>query len=188
MREVLYGELGIARGRLLHATVAEALETLYGADGRAHADELAYHFSRAEARGLAGKAVRYLAPPGATRSRGTPTARRPTISTPALEQLDRAGSLDATAVDPDSLVEDLAQARQRLGDYDAANALWTRARTAAERAGDTVRVAAIERRLGLGAFWSARYDDGARALRRRADAASRAGDDDRSPRARRARR
>ena len=159
VREVLYGELGIARGRLLHATVAEALETLYGADAGAHADELAYHFSRAEARGLAGKAVRYLAAAGRDALARHANREAANYLNAALEQLDRAGTLDAPTVDPDALVEDLAQARQRLGDYDAAKALWTRARTAAERAGDTVRVAAIERRLGLGAFWSSRYDE-----------------------------
>jgi len=158
VRDVLYGELGIARGRLLHATVAEALETLYGAEAAAHADELAYHFSRAEARGLAGKAVRYLAAAGRDALARYANREAANYLNSALEHLDRAGSLDAPAVEADALVEDLAQARQRLGDYDAANALWTRARTAAERAGDTVRVAAIERRLGLGAFWSSRYD------------------------------
>ena len=159
VRDVLYGELGIARGRLLHATVAEALETLYGAGADAHADELAYHFARAEARGLAGKAVRYLAAAGRDALARYANREAANYLNSALEHLDRAGTLDAATVDPDALVEDLAQARQRLGDYDAAKALWTRARTAAERAGDTVRVAAIERRLGLGAFWSTRYDD-----------------------------
>ena len=159
VREVLYGELGIARGRLLHATVAEPLETLYGTGASAHADELAYHFSRAEARGLAGKAVRYLAAAGRDALARHANREAANYLNAALEQLDRAGTLDAPTVDPDALVEDLAQARQRLGDYDAAKALWTRARTAAERAGDTMRVAAIERRLGLGAFWSTRYDE-----------------------------
>jgi len=159
VRDVLYGDLGIARGRLLHATVAEALETLYGADAVAHADELAYHFSRAEARGLAGKAVRYLAAAGRDALARYANREAANYLNSALEHLDRAGAPAAPTVDPDALVEDLAQARQRLGDYDAAHALWTRARTAAERAGDTVRVAAIERRLGLGAFWSCRFDE-----------------------------
>ena len=190
VRDVLYGELGIARGRLLHATVAEALETLYGAGADAHADELAYHFARAEARGLAGKAVRYLAAAGRDALARYANREAANYLNSALEHLDRAGTLDAPTVDPDALVEDLAQARQRLGDYDAAKALWTRARTAAERAGDPVRVAAIERRLGLGAFWSTRYEEALahfdvslaaaeRAARRPAAGthASRAGDD-----------
>jgi len=177
VRDVLYGELGIARGRLLHATVAEALETLYGADAAAHADELAYHFSRAEARGLAGKAVRYLAAAGRDALARYANREAANYLNSALEHLDRAGSLDAPTVDANALVEDLAQARQRLGDYDAAKALWTRARTAAERAGDTGRVAAIERRLGLGAFWSSRYDEALAHFDVALGAAERAGDD-----------
>jgi DNA-binding NarL/FixJ family response regulator len=158
VRDVLYGDLGIARGRLLHATVAEALETLYGASADMHADELAYHFSRAEARGLAAKAVRYLAAAGRDALARYANREAANYLNSALEHRDRAAGSDPNAIDEESLVEDLAQARQRLGDYDAAHALWTRARASAERAGDTARVAAIERRLGLGAFWSSRYE------------------------------
>jgi predicted ATPase len=59
--EVLYGELGLARGRLLHASVAEALEAMYGDQAPARSDVLAFHYSRADARNLAGKAIKYLA-------------------------------------------------------------------------------------------------------------------------------
>jgi DNA-binding CsgD family transcriptional regulator len=81
----------------------------------------------------------------------------------ALEQHDRAragGDSEATAsLDEDALVGHLAQVRQRLGDYTAASALWLRARAAAERSGDSSRLAAIERRLGLASYWSGRYPD-----------------------------
>jgi DNA-binding NarL/FixJ family response regulator len=177
VRDVLYGDLGIARGRLLHATVAEALETLYGASAGMHADELAYHFSRAEARGLAAKAVRYLAAAGRDALARYANREAANYLNSALEQHDRAAGSDTSPIDAESLVEDLAQARQRLGDYDAAHALWTRARASAERAGETARVAAIERRLGLGAFWSSRFDAALGHFDVALDAASRAGDD-----------
>ena len=80
-------------------------------------------------------------------------------------------------VDPDALVDDLAKARQRLGDYDAASALWTRARASAERAGDSLRVAAIERRLGLGSFWSSRYEEALAHFDIALESAKRAGND-----------
>src|SRR5687767_2289551 len=64
LQDALYSELGRARARLLHATVAEALESFYGPDALEHADELAFHFSRADARSLASKAVTYLAAAG----------------------------------------------------------------------------------------------------------------------------
>src|SRR6266550_8541964 len=60
LQQVIYTELGQARARLLHATIAEALESLYGDSALAHADELALHFARAHSQSLARKAVRYL--------------------------------------------------------------------------------------------------------------------------------
>src|SRR5918999_2653489 len=119
LAEVLYGELGLARGRLLHASVAEALEKLYGDEAPARADVLAFHFSRADARALAGKAVKYLAAAG--RDALTKHADREAAGylSAALEQLGRATDIDRE-VDADRVVEDLAQARQRLGEYDAA--------------------------------------------------------------------
>ncbi len=163
VRDVLYAELGIARGRMLHATVAEALEALYGANADAHADELAYHFARAETRGLAGKAVRYLAAAGRGATARYANREAANYLTAALEQHDRAhdaADWDATrGVDTDALVENLAQVRQRLGEYDAASLLWMRARASAERAGDTRRLAAIERRMGLASYWSGQNRD-----------------------------
>ena len=60
LQDTIYAELGLARARSLHASVAEALEAFYGARALDHADELAFHYVRADARRLAGKAVRYL--------------------------------------------------------------------------------------------------------------------------------
>ena len=181
VRDVLYAELGIARGRLLHATVAEALETLYGHAADAHADELAYHFARAETRGLAGKAVRYLAAAGRSATARHANREAANYLSAALEQHDGAhGSSDwdaALGIDADALVENLAQVRQRLGDYDAASSLWMRARTSAERSGDIRRLAAIERRMGLAAYWSGRYRDALAHFDVALDAATRAGDD-----------
>ena len=180
VRDVLYGELGIARARLLHATVAEALEALYGPRAPARADELAYHFSRAESRGLVTKAVRYLAAAGRDALARYANREAANYMSAALEQLDEAGETAGEApggVDADALVEDLAQVRQRLGDYQGATALWTRARAAAERRGDPARVAAIERRMGLGSFWSGRYQEALAHLDAALGAAARAADD-----------
>lgn len=181
VRDVLYGELGIARGRLLHATVAEALEMLYGGDADRHADELAYHFARAETRGLAGKAVRYLAAAGRDALARHANREAAAYLSAALEQHDRAhdaGVLaDSVSIDPATLVEDLAQTRQRLGDYDAATALWARARAIAAEGGHTARLAAIERRMGLASYWSGRYEDALAHFDIALDAAATVGDD-----------
>ena len=174
LRDVLYRELGTARARLLHASVAEALEALY--DGGAargdsavlHADELAFHFSRADARGLAPKAVKYLAAAGRAALSRHANREAAGYLAAALDRISRAG--DGPAESPaeqdggaplsaGALIEDLARTRQRLGEYDAAMALWQRARTDAERRGQPARLAAIERRMGLGCYWSGRYHE-----------------------------
>ena len=48
IQETLAGELSTTRKVRLHAHIAEALESLYGADAEAHASELAHHFAEAQ--------------------------------------------------------------------------------------------------------------------------------------------
>src|SRR5690606_36809060 len=64
LRETLYAELGLARTRLLHSRVAEALEEGFGAASMKHADVLTYHFARGEAPGQSERAIRYLCAAG----------------------------------------------------------------------------------------------------------------------------
>jgi DNA-binding CsgD family transcriptional regulator len=158
LAEVLYSELGLARGRLLHASVAEALETLYGDEALARADVLAFHFSRADARSLAGKAVKYLAAAGRDALAKHADREAAGYLSAALDQLGKAGNIDRD-VDAERVVEDLAQARQRLGEYDAAMALWQRARAEAAQRGQPARIASIERRMGLACYWTGQYDE-----------------------------
>ncbi|MBT3942069.1 MAG: hypothetical protein HOF43_05060 [Chloroflexi bacterium] len=49
MQETLTSELSLTRRVRLHAQIAETLENLYGDRTEAHASELAYHFTEAEA-------------------------------------------------------------------------------------------------------------------------------------------
>ncbi|MDQ3949613.1 MAG: AAA family ATPase, partial [Gemmatimonadota bacterium] len=176
LAEVLYSELGLARGRLLHASVAEALETLYGDEALARADVLAFHFSRADARSLAGKAVKYLAAAGRDALAKHADREAAGYLSAALEQLGKAGNIDRD-VDAEQLVEDLAQARQRLGEYDAAMALWQRARAEAAQRGQPVRIASIERRMGLACYWTGQYDTALAHLDAGLAAAAEAGDE-----------
>ncbi len=64
LQDVIYDSLGVARTRLLHTAIANALEASYGENALAHADVLAFHFSRAEADANVGKAALYLAAAG----------------------------------------------------------------------------------------------------------------------------
>ncbi|MEJ7810356.1 MAG: AAA family ATPase [Gemmatimonadaceae bacterium] len=167
LRDTLYRELGLARARILHALVADRLEESYGAAAPVHADELAFHFARAgnphgAAAGIASKAIKYLTAAGRSALAKYANREAADYLSAALERLDRerdaseAEHHDALAA---TLAEDIAQARQRLGEYDAAMSLWERARREAEHRGDDRRLAAIERRMGLASYWCGHHQD-----------------------------
>jgi predicted ATPase/DNA-binding CsgD family transcriptional regulator len=158
LQDTLYGELGRARARLHHATVAEALESFYGPDALDHADELAFHFSRADARSLASKAVKYLAAAGRVALAKYANREAANYLSSALALIE-GGEPSADPTVASGLVEDLARARQRLGEYESARALLARARADAARLGEHARLAAIERRIGLACYWTGQYED-----------------------------
>lgn len=156
VRETLYGELGMARARLLHAAVAEALEAHYGDNARDHANELAYHFARAEAEALAPKAVSYLIAAGSAALERHANREAADYLALALEQGERCGIEEATSPTARCrLLVDQARARQRLGEHDAAIALLRRAR---DTSGDE-DAAALERRIGLALYWSGNQEE-----------------------------
>jgi len=157
LQQVVYSELGQARARLLHATIAEALESLYGDSAFAHADELALHFARAHSQALARKAVRYLHAAGRAALEKYANREAADYLAAALEHLDR----DPTIVDAprEDIITTLARTRQRLGEYDAAMALWERARAEATERGERRALADIEHRMGLASYWSGKYTD-----------------------------
>jgi DNA-binding CsgD family transcriptional regulator len=160
LQTTLYSELGRARTRLLHGRIAAALEQHYGNTADTHADELAVHFSRAASNELAPRAARYLALAGRSALARYATREAATYLTAALELVDSIGvtaAIDGAAVA--SLVEDLARAKQRSGEYGAARALWQRALEAARDRCDDGHSASIERRLGLASFWAGQHDD-----------------------------
>jgi len=153
LQQVSYASLGTARARLLHASVAESLETYYGKRAAEHAGELAFHFTQSQT--LAPKAVMYLNEAGRIALRTYANREAASFLAAALEQMDESGE-DA---DRDEIVVNLARARQRLGEYDEALILWAIARDAARRRGDFAALAMIENRMGLACFWSGRFDD-----------------------------
>ena len=156
LQETLYGELGLARARALHASVAESLEVFYGDSAEAHVDELAFHYLRADARRLAEKAVHYLRAAGLDAMAKHANREAADYLAAALEQLDRASTDDERSFD---IVQELARARQRLGEYEAALALWERAAQDAEGRGLHSRLSTIRRNMGMASFWSGRHHD-----------------------------
>ncbi|MGH7678622.1 MAG: ATP-binding protein, partial [Gemmatimonadaceae bacterium] len=170
IQDVIYDSLGVARTRMLHTAVARATEEASGGDPMVNADVLAFHFSRADPEADAGKAAHYLAAAGRDAlARHADRAAADYLSA-ALERL----SSDPEAA---TLIDDLAQARQRLGEYDAAMGLWQRARTEAEARGNTARCARVERRMGLACFWSGRFEEALAHFDAAEASATRAGDD-----------
>ncbi|MEO8576345.1 MAG: AAA family ATPase [Gemmatimonadales bacterium] len=171
LQQVTYGALGAARARLLHASVAESLESFYGKHATEHAGELAFHFTRSGA--LAPKAVLYLNEAGRSALAAYANREAAAFLTAALHQLD---NLDETSADRDEIVRGLARARQRLGDYDGALTLWSSARAAAALRSDYAALATIEHRMGLACYWSGRFDDALRHYAAGLDAAARGPD------------
>ena len=152
IQDVIYDALGVARSRMLHTKVARALEASFGKQALAHADVLAFHFAKADPDSDREKTAMYLAAAG--RDALTRHADRA-----AVDYLSAALERDGGGADTASLIDDLAQAHQRLGEYEAALALWQRARSEAEAAGNIARCARVERRMGLACFWSGRFEE-----------------------------
>lgn len=168
VRDAVYAELGRARATLLHGVVAERLEALYGRRAIAHADELAFHLTRTATGGPQPNALSYLVEAGRRAlARHADRAAAGYLQS-ALDLYDarRTSGVDATTMGTPGgvlreaeLVEALARARQRIGEHDAARALWERSRTTATESGDDARLAAVERQLGLLAYAGGRHDE-----------------------------
>lgn len=164
VRGTLYEGLGIGRRSILHAQVAEALESMWGSRAAEHVDELAFHSVHASVGTLSPKAVRYLILAGESALEKHADREAARYLGAALEHCDRRGaSTDSNGpsqvVD---LVAGLALANQRIGNHDAAFALWERARAGAVAAADFALVARIERRRGLACYWQGKPADGLR--------------------------
>ena len=174
LQETLYSEIGLARTRALHGTIAETLEMLYGSEAMAHAGRLAFHYARTDTRRLADKAVQYLRAAGRDASAKHANREAADYLTTALEL---AGGADASGgAEADEVVFELARIRQRLGDYDGALELWKRALAIASSHGDVARVGSIERSMGLASYWSGAFDKAIAHFDAAIDAARRAGE------------
>ncbi len=156
LQETLYSEIGLARTRSLHGTIAETLERLYGDRAMSHAGRLAFHYARTDARPLADKAVRYLRAAG--RDASAKHANREAADYLATA-LELAGGDDATGAEADEVVLELARVRQRMGDYDGAQGLWQRALGASVSRDDFAKAGSIERSIGLARYWSGAFED-----------------------------
>ena len=157
LRDTLYGELGLARARALHGAIAKALERYHGPRAGAFADELAYHYARADARELAPKAVEYLRLAGSQALQRHANREAASYLGAAAELLERGNAPeDLSRI---LLLEELAQARQRIGRYDDAAACLEQAGGMATRRGLPGRCAGIERRMGTLCHWRGKHEE-----------------------------
>ena len=174
VRKILVGEIGLARQRLVHGKIATALEDSYGALALDHAEELALHFTRGAIEGDAGKAVPYLAAAGRSSLERFAAQEAADHLSAALDLLNRGEARDESEPSAErfGLMEGLARARQRLGEFESAIALWLEARDDAARRGDAVGVASMERRVGLAHFYAGRHSEALAALESAATSAA----------------
>ncbi len=153
IQEILYGELGLARTRTMHGSIAETLERLYGAQAMDHAGELAAHYARGDTKRLAVKAVRYLRAAGKDASTKYANREAADYLATALGIADQEHAASAN-----DIAMDLARVRQRLGDYTGALALWERVLAAAQGSADVARIATVHRSMGLARYWSGAFE------------------------------
>jgi DNA-binding CsgD family transcriptional regulator len=152
VRDAVYAALGRARAQGMHDRIAAALERIYGDDAAAHADELAHHYTRGSMTTTGPRAARYLAEAGrqALVRHADRAALQYLEAAFAQHELTTSGAAPADETDDSTgLFESLAQARQRVGDFTGAAALWHRVRERAASVGDALQVAVAERRMGL---------------------------------------
>ena len=156
IRETIAGDIGRARARALHGAIAESLERAHGAHADDRPHELAYHYLHAgqpDDPEVRARAARYLALAGMHSLSSSVNREAATYLSAALERL-----VDAPAKQRMPVMEALAHAQQRLGEYDAARALLLDA-TQWARHHAPERVAELQRRLALTAQWGGRHDD-----------------------------
>jgi DNA-binding CsgD family transcriptional regulator len=160
VRATIYDALGRTRQQALHMRIADAWESMQGGDPAAHVNEIAWHYTRAGDATNSVKAARFLAVAGRNAlarhaDREAVTLLHAALSRAAPVALaERDAARDAERA---ALLDDLARARQRIGEYEASYALWSEARLHAGN--DAEFLARIERRMGLSAFWAGRSLD-----------------------------
>ena len=152
LRQSIADDVGLARGRVLHAQIAVALQTTYattaGAGAERQAEQIAAHWRLADPATETATAVHWLLLAGTQAAQRRAYREAAGALRAALDRADAFPDLvDATAVPV--LLDELARLYRRLGEYQEAMVMCTRSRDRATAAHDHTGVAVAERRLGL---------------------------------------
>ncbi|MBW3534537.1 MAG: AAA family ATPase, partial [Gemmatimonadetes bacterium] len=164
IRETLTQRMSLVRTRRLHEQIALALERFHGEAAERHADELAYHFSRAGGPS-APRAVRYLVMAGREalrRHADREAAEYLQAGVHQLRELQAAGDVSGSAGLEDLpplhvLRGELARALARSGRHEPAGKIWHDLAEEARKRGAAMDVAEALRHLGLLCFWTGRH-------------------------------
>ncbi|MCK5649913.1 MAG: tetratricopeptide repeat protein, partial [Gemmatimonadetes bacterium] len=177
MRETLQAEMGYARTTVLHGTIGQRLEAFYGDRAPLHADELAFHFTRAGSGDDQPKALEYLTAAGTAALARSANREAVAYLDRALQGVDAAerGSVAVPEGEKRAIIVDLARALTRVGDYAEAQTLWERARRLASEEGDLAAVASADRQIGLIHYWCGRFPEALARLEEGLSAAEAAG-------------
>jgi DNA-binding CsgD family transcriptional regulator/DNA-binding transcriptional ArsR family regulator len=151
VREVVHGEIGRSRGRILHARAAQALERTFGELAIQRADELAPHILRAGDEVDRDRGASYLAAAAEQALLVHANGEAEQCLRGALELLGHDGSEPRKRTRLRLQVE-RARVLQRLGRLEDAASLLHDALALAGSLGDREWEARVHRRLGLGAF------------------------------------
>lgn len=174
-RRVLTGEMGQARARLLHGEIASALLEMSPNGEEGGSRELAVHLIHAGDVVEPEEAAKHLARAGRAALAAHADREAAAYLEAALARLpigDHGGD-DRFRID---LMIDLARAFQRGGAPRKAAELLGEARSRAESLEASLRMARVDRRLALGAFWAGRLEEALEHWERGMATASGAGD------------
>lgn len=175
MRQALTETLGLARERTMHERIAQALEAGYGEKAGRFAEQIAAHWRLADPMVNTRHTVYWLLRAG-RQSMHRLARREAAINLRAA--LDRADEypdqVDAEIVP--ILLDELSRLYRRLGEYQQAISMCTRARDLADARRDDIGVAVAERRLGLAYEGLGRRADAVRHFDAGIERAERAGD------------
>jgi len=170
VRQTLYDELGLQRVRVLHGTVAEAMERFYGESAADHADKLAFHFARADAPAVRSKTAAYMAAAGRSALERRADHEAVSYLRAALERADPPGDACLRA----EIIPVLARAEQHLGNFEAAGVHWAAALEQVPEAAPGH--ADLRRARGMCHFWCGRHAEAERELGDGLESAERTGD------------
>jgi DNA-binding CsgD family transcriptional regulator len=152
VRETLLKEMGLARAQILHGRVAKILEEAPESRAPGHRTLLAYHHLQAAGKETPG-AILHLTLAGRDALERFGNAEAARYLRAALTSMDRREAHGEPPVEVEGgrrkVLEDLARALSRMGEYAEAIPLWDEARALAENEGAPDDAAECRRRIGI---------------------------------------